>query len=126
MTAAKLRTIAGWVLISLVGAILILAGAAKLFGLAPVDVVETLTKAHLIDYAKLIGARAMVTGVLLMVPATSSVGLLFASAYWGGAIVTHLTIGDSFLPPAILLVATWVGSGLRDPRSFSSFLSPTG
>lgn len=124
--AARARRIVGWVLVCLVGAILVFAGAGKAFGFAPPDVVEGLEKAGLLDWMQIIGGGAMLTGLLLIVPRTSSLGVLLASSYWGGAIVAHMVQPDTILVPSVFLVMTWVGAALRDPRVLASFAGPMG
>ena len=118
---SKFQKIAGWVLVSLVSAALAFAGAAKVFGFAPPEMVEAMTKAGISDRIPLIGTGALVTSLLLFVPRTASLGVLLASSYWGGAILFHFVAGGSFLPPAVLLVMTWVGTALRGPWLVGSF-----
>ena len=120
-TCSRFQQAAGWVLVSLVSAALAFAGAGKLFGFAPPDVVEALTKAGILDRMPLIGAGALVTSLLLFLPRTASLGVLLASSYWGGAILFHFVAGDSFAPPAVLLLMTWVGTALRGPWLLGSF-----
>jgi hypothetical protein len=55
----------------------------------------------------------MVTAVLLLIPRTWLLGALAASSYWGGAICIHMAHGESFNPPAVLLILTWAGALLR-------------
>lgn len=118
---SKSQKATGWVLVSLVSAALAFAGAGKLFGFAPAEVVEALTKAGILDRMPLIGIGALVTSLLLFLPRTASLGVLLASSYWGGAILFHFVVGDSFLPPAVLLVMTWAGTALRGPWLLGSF-----
>ena len=118
---SKSQKIAGWALVSLVSAALAFAGAAKVFGFAPPEMVEAMTKAGIADRIPLIGTGALVTSLLLFLPRTASLGVLLASSYWGGAILFHFVAGGSFLPPAVLLVMTWVGTALRGPWLLGSF-----
>lgn len=119
------RYVVGWLLVGAVSSILLMAGYGKATGTAPAEVQESLTKANLKDWMPIIGGGAIATGLLLAIPWTASIGVLLASSYWGGAIVTHMGLGDSLAPPAGLLVATWVGATLRDPRLLYS-LTPRG
>ena len=116
MNAVK---IGGWVLVGLVGGVMLLAGGAKMFGLMPAEEVEKMGAVG--EQLRLIGAGCFFSGLLLLIPRTSSIGLLLASSYWGGAICTHLIKEDSIAVPAILLVLTWVGTALRDRRAMWSF-----
>ncbi|MEM0924705.1 MAG: hypothetical protein AAGJ83_01585, partial [Planctomycetota bacterium] len=96
-----------------VAVVLILAGALKLIDLGADDMIEGLEKANLIQHRTLISITAIVCGVLLLVPLTKRFGFLMASAYWGGAIVAHLTYNDSFLMPAAFLTILWLGVVLQ-------------
>ena len=112
----KTPYVAGWVLVGLVSFAMAFAGAGKFFGFAPPDITDGLQKVGLGEEIRLIGAGAMLTALLLLVPVTASLGVLLASSYWGGAICTHMAQGDSILVPVVLLVMTWGGVGLRDGR----------
>jgi hypothetical protein len=68
-----------------------------------------------------IGAGELATAILLLVPRTSSLGVLLASSFWGGAICLHLSTGTPFVLQSALLLLTWVGAYLRVPGTFSSF-----
>jgi hypothetical protein len=74
-------------------------------------------------FTSAIGVGEAATAVLLCVPRTFSVGLLLASAFWGGAICTdmiHESSGAGFLVPAGFLAATWLGAYLRDEAMLAS------
>src|SRR5262249_18705621 len=110
--------IAGLVLHLLIGGLLIFTGVQKVLGTVPP---EALVKLGLGGQARLIGAGATLSGLLLLIPRTSSLGLLLTSAFWGGAICIHLAHGESFLFQAVVLVLVWVGAALRNPATLSSF-----
>jgi hypothetical protein len=120
-TLAKVKTVGGWVLHVGIGGLMIFAGSGKLFGFAPPEVVETLQKGGLGEQIRLIGAGELITAVLLLVPRTSSLGVLLTSGFWGGVICFHMAHGESYLFPSVLLVLTWVGAYLRTPATFASF-----
>lgn len=117
--------IAGWLVLGLVGAVMVMAGSGKVFGFAPQEIIEGLEQVGLTEEVLLIGIGEVITAVLLLVPRTSSLGVLLASSFWGGAIVTHMSQGESYLVPAAFLVMTWVGSFLRDGRLLDSFNDAT-
>jgi hypothetical protein len=118
----KVLRIVGLVLHVLIGGLLIFAGAGKVFGFAPKDVVVNMAKFGLTGQMKLIGTGELVTAILLIVPFTSSLGLLLMSAFWGGVICIHMAHGESYIIPSVMLVLTWVGAFLRDPLTFHSFM----
>jgi hypothetical protein len=113
--------IVGLVLHAAVGGLMIFAGSGKVLGLFPPEALE---KHGLGEQAVLIGAGELITAVLLLVPRTSSLGTLLASAFWGGAICLHMSHGEPYLLQSALLVLTWVGASLRNPAMLSSFAGP--
>ena len=62
-----------------------------------------------------IGILEIVT-VLYLIPRTAVLGAILIAAYLGGAVVTHLRVGDPFVMPALLGVLAWGGLFLRDTR----------
>ena len=112
------KRIGGWVLHGLIAGMMILAGSAKVFGLFPP---EEVAKLDLSVPIQVIGAGELVSAILLLIPRTSSLGLLLTSGFWGGAICLHLSKGEPFVLQSALLLFTWVGGYLRVPGAFGSF-----
>ncbi|MEO1525471.1 MAG: DoxX family protein [Planctomycetota bacterium] len=112
MSQAKL-SLASNIATGIVAIVLILAGALKLIGVGAEDMVEGLENARLIQHLHLISVTAIVCGSLLLIPPLKEFGVLMATAYWGGAIVAHLTYNDSFAMPATFLSILWLGVLLR-------------
>lgn len=54
--------------------------------------------------------------VLYLIPATSVLGAILLTGYIGGAICTHLRVGDPFFIQIALGVFVWLGLYLRDNR----------
>jgi len=54
--------------------------------------------------------------VVYLVPATSVVGAILLTGYIGGAICTHLRVGDPFYVQIALGVCVWLGLYLRENR----------
>lgn len=105
----KVLRLLSTVAIAIVGIVLILAGSLKLIGVGADDMIEGLEKARLIQHVSLISVTAIVCGFALLIPQTRPAGLFLATAYWGGAIVAHLTYNDSFAMPATFLGILWLG-----------------
>jgi hypothetical protein len=114
----KWGRVAGLVLHVLIGGLLIFTGSQKVLGSVPPP---ALVNYGLGDQARLIGCGAVLTALLLLVPRTSSLGVLLTSAFWGGAICVHMAHGESYALQAALLVLSWVGACLRNPATLSSF-----
>lgn len=119
MAVSKARNITGWVL----GGLFALFMAFSAFGkIAGGPAVEGLIALGLGDLVLLIGIGELATAILFLIPVTLSAGAFLQSAYWGGAIVAHMTAGISYAFPAALLVAAWAITFIRQPEMFSSFL----
>ena len=54
--------------------------------------------------------------VIYLIPRTSILGAILLTGYLGGAIQTHLRIGEMFIGQAIFGVLLWGGLYLRDVR----------
>jgi DoxX-like family len=54
--------------------------------------------------------------VLYLVPRTAIFGAILLTGYLGGAVVTHLRVGEPFFIPIVLGVMIWGGIYLREPR----------
>src|SRR6185369_498084 len=117
-TTRNWKKIGGWVLHGLIAGMMILAGSAKVFGLFPP---EEVAKLGLSLPIQVIGAGELVSAILLLIPRTSSLGLLLTSGFWGGAICLHISKGEPFVFQSALLLFTWVGGYLRVPGAFGSF-----
>ena len=81
-------------------------------------------KLGLTGWIAVIGAGELATAVLLLVPRTSSLGVLLASAFWGGAICLHMSKGEPFVLQSALLLLTWVGAYSASRAMFASFSLP--
>jgi hypothetical protein len=114
---------AGLILHTLIGGLLIFTGSQKILGSVPP---EALVKYGLGERARLIGAGAVLTSLLLLIPRTSSLGLLLASSFWGGAICIHMAHSEPYIFQAAVLLLSWAGGYLRNPATLGSFSSTLG
>jgi len=72
-----------------------------------------------------IGVVEVAIAILFLIPRTAFIGAILLSAYLGGAVATHVRVGDSFVPPIVIAVVMWIALGLRDKRVFElAFQSP--
>ena len=113
------KAIAGWVLHGLIAGMMILAGSAKVFGLFPP---EEVAKLGLGLPIQVIGVGELTSAILLLIPRTSSLGLLMMSGFWGGAICLHMSKGEPFVLQSVFLLLTWIGAYFRVPGAFGSFV----
>jgi len=67
-----------------------------------------------------IGIVLLVCVILYVIPRTSVLGAILLTGYLGGAIATHVRVGNPLfshiLFPVYLAVLVWGGLFLRDPR----------
>ena len=112
------KMVGGWVLHGLIAGMMILAGSAKVLGFFPP---EEVAKLGLSLPIQVIGVGELASAILLLIPRTSSLGLLLTSGFWGGAICLHMSKGESFVMQSVFLLVTWAGGYLRVPGAFGSF-----
>jgi hypothetical protein len=64
-----------------------------------------------------IGLLEIACAVVYVVPRTAVLGAILVTGYLGGAVATHVRIGDpSFIGPLLLGIFAWLGLYLRDKR----------
>ena len=71
-----------------------MAGVMKLAGKIPPDALEKMP-AGIRGNLTLLGAGELITAIFLIVPLTSSLGVLLMSGFWGGVISFHMAHGES-------------------------------
>ena len=113
------RRIAGWVMTGLLTALFVGSAIGKLTRAAPV--VEMFQKWGLGNEVLLIGGGELTSALLFVIPRTHSLGVLLLSGYMGGAIVTHMQHGESYVAQSIILLLIWVAGYLRYPQLLQSF-----
>jgi hypothetical protein len=116
---SRARKITGWVLTGLLSALFLASASGKLLRAAPV--VDMFQKWGLGDDVILIGVGEAASALLFLIPRTHSLGLLLLSGYMGGAIVTHMQHGESYIAQSIILAVIWVTGFLRHPQVLQSF-----
>jgi DoxX-like family len=64
-----------------------------------------------------IGLVEIACAVVYAIPRTAVLGAVLLAGYLGGAVATHVRIGDpSFVMPLLLGILAWAGLYLRDER----------
>lgn len=63
-----------------------------------------------------LGVLELTCTIIYLVPRTSILGAILLTGYLGGAIQTHLRVGDAIVAQIIFGVLLWGGLYLRDPR----------
>jgi hypothetical protein len=112
---SKTKKRIGWIVSILPALMLIFSGVMKLVGGSAVA--EGF--AHLGWPASLavpLGILEIGCAVLYLVPATSVLGAILLTAYMGGAVATHVRLGEAFVIQVLVGVLFWLGLYLRDAR----------
>jgi hypothetical protein len=63
-----------------------------------------------------LGLVELACTVLYLIPQTAVLGAILLTGYLGGAIATHVRVGDPFHTVVVFGVLVWGGLFLRDPR----------
>lgn len=63
-----------------------------------------------------LGITELACAILYLIPQTSVLGAILLTGFMGGAIATHVRVGDPFIVQALIGVLAWLGLYLRDPR----------
>ena len=84
----------------------------------PPQVIEGMTKFGYPESALLLVGGLELSAVLLyVIPRTAVLGAIVMTGYLGGAIATHVRVGDPGWPTALVLgIFVWGGLYLRDER----------
>jgi hypothetical protein len=116
MTSSRKQVIAGWILSGLVGIFMAGPSALGKFVDWPDKEAMFAKMGWTIANMKPIGVLEVICAVLFLIPRTSFLGAILLTGYLGGAIATHVRIGDSFAFVVILGILMWVGLALRRPE----------
>jgi len=113
------RLWAGRILSALPVLFLAFDGVAKLMRLPPV--LEAMAKLGYSDtVAGPLGITLLICVVLYAVPGTAVLGAILLTGYLGGAVATHVRVGDPLLShilfPTYVAALVWGGLYLRDAR----------
>lgn len=119
VTATKTRLAVSWGLTGLVALFLTFDGVIKLIGIPPV--VESFNQlGYPVSLAGTLGILQLACLALYLFPRTAPLGAVLLTGYLGGAISTHLRVGDPLfshtLFPVYVAALVWGGLYLRDER----------
>jgi hypothetical protein len=104
----------GWIISGLLVFVFAGSGIMKLtIAPKPEDLAKTGIPVHLLVP---LGVLELLCAITYLVPPSSVLGAILLTGYIGGAIFTHLRIGEGFYIQAILGILVWLGLCLREPR----------
>ncbi len=112
---SKTKSWVGWAVGVLPALALLASGAGKLVGSPQLS--EGF--AHLgwpISLAVPLGILEISCVLLYLIPRTSVLGAILVTGYMGGAVATHVRIGEAFFVQVLLGALFWLGLYLRDAR----------
>lgn len=105
----------GWVLGGLPAALLIFSGVMKVAN--PPEVLEGFEKLGWpAALAVPIGVLELGVTLLYLFPRTAVLGAILVTGYMGGAMATHIRLGEPYFLQFLFGVALWGGLYLRDAR----------
>jgi hypothetical protein len=109
-------TRAGWLLGALPVALLLFSGGMKL--MRPPDLVKAFTGQFGFPEGALLGIALAEVGsaVLYAIPRTAVLGAVLVTGYMGGAMATHVRVGEPFAMQLGVGVVAWAGIWLREAR----------
>ena len=118
LMSPKAQRITGWVLSGLVGLFMIGASGISKF-------IDWPGKAAMMSKLEIplpllptIGVIEIVVTLVYLIPRTSLIGAILMTGYLGGAIFTHLRVGDPWFFKIIIGLLAWLGLALRQPVLF--------
>jgi hypothetical protein len=115
---SKKRLWAGRIISALPALFLLMDGVMKLF--KPAVVVEGTVRLGYSETVILpLGIILLSCTVLYLIPRTTIAGAILLTGYLGGAVATHVRVGEGLFPvlfPVILGVLLWGGLWLRDEQ----------
>jgi len=68
------------------------------------------------DLALPLGILELACTVIYLIPRTAVLGAILLTGYLGGAMATHVRLGEPVITHIVLGVAIWGGVFLREPR----------
>ncbi|MGL4514351.1 MAG: DoxX family protein [Lacipirellulaceae bacterium] len=118
MTLKSKSRITGWVLTALV--FLLLVGPSAMSKFLDWEGKEAaFAKAGFtVELMQKIGVLEVAIALLYLIPRTSFLGSILLTGYLGGAVVTHLRVGEPWFMPVVIGVVAWIGCALRTPGVF--------
>jgi hypothetical protein len=116
--ASKIMLWAGRILSAIPALFLLLDGAMKLAKPAPV-VEATIRLGYPESVIVGLGILLLACTILYLIPSTSVLGAILLTGYLGGAVASHVRVGEGLFPdffPILVGVLLWGGLLLRDAR----------
>ncbi len=112
---SKAARITGWIMTILPSLLFTFSGVMKLAHPPSLD--EGFTHLQIpTTWAFGLGVLELSCLVIYLIPRTAVIGAILLTGYLGGAMLTHLRIGEPPVTHVIFGIVIWGGLWLRDPR----------
>ncbi len=122
MGQSKASKIIGWVAAGVLALLMLASGFGKITATDASPMAETFKTLGFWHLRVPLGVLEIVIAALLLIPRTSTGGLMLATGYWGGALATELTNGQPPVPSIAALALILVLSIFRNPEVLARFL----
>lgn len=104
-------------IVTLIPALLVIAsGVAKLTGSK--QVIDSLTKVGVLEYARHLGFAEIIFAVLFIFPSTNAIGFILLACYFSGAIATDLSHKRPIVAPFVILSLIFIAEILVNNNLF--------
>jgi hypothetical protein len=113
---SKVLSVIGWILSGLVGAMILM---GFVYGMTHQDMVKTeMNGKHGYPMNVIMPLMFVELACILLylIPQTAVLGAILLTAYFGGAVATHVRVGEPWFIPVIVCIVAWLGLHFRDPR----------
>lgn len=113
---SKAMTIAGWIIGVLPCLLLIFSGAMKFMPVPPESAAMFEHIGWRPEQMSTLGVLELACVIIYLFPRTAVLGAILLTGYMGGAIATHVRVGDPVYLHIVIGIAFWLGLWLREPR----------
>lgn len=112
---SKTQLWTGWIITGLVGLFLLFDAIVKLILIN--EVIEASVRLGYPENTMFgIGLVLLISTILYLIPKSAVLGAILLTAYLGGAVTTHVRVGDPFYFPIVMGILVWIGIYLREKR----------
>lgn len=107
------------IIVTIIPALLVIAsGVSKLSGSK--QVIDSLSKVGVLEYAKYLGAAEIIFAVLFVYPPTNAIGFVLLVCYFSGALATDLSHKRPVIAPFVILALIFIAEFISNSEIFFS------
>jgi putative oxidoreductase len=118
----KTKKIIGWVLVGLFTFFALGSAAGKLMAAPGTEMAAIAVKMGFFEVRFLIAGLEILAAVALLIPRTSTIGVVLSAGYWGGAAATDITHGQFPGPVLVAMLLLGLVALFRNPELFHRIL----